>query len=73
MTAAPLHLATPTAAERTLLRLADAITAYTERRRELRAERHEIALDILREQQSRKQDPRALDAALLALGSRPRR
>jgi HD-GYP domain-containing protein (c-di-GMP phosphodiesterase class II) len=56
-----------------LLRLADAITAYTERRRELRAERHEIALDILREQQSRKQDPRALDAALLALGSRPRR
>jgi HD-GYP domain-containing protein (c-di-GMP phosphodiesterase class II) len=73
MTAATLRLAAPTLAERTLLRLADAITAYTEHRREIRAERHEIALDMLREQQSRRQDPRSLDVALLALGSRPRR
>ncbi|MGN7976108.1 hypothetical protein ACTJJ4_00880 [Microbacterium sp. 22195] len=73
MTAATLHLASPTTAERALLKIADAITAYTENRRLLRAERREIALDMLREQQARRQDPRALDCALLAIGSRPRR
>ncbi|WP_298867211.1 hypothetical protein [uncultured Microbacterium sp.] len=72
MTAAVLHLAAPTALERGLLRLAATITSYAEHRRERRAERHEIALDMLREQRVRKRDPRALDVALLSLGSRPR-
>jgi len=73
MTAATLHLATPTFSERTLLKLADVITAYIAHRREQRAARREIAVDTLREQQARQQDPRALDIALLSLGSRPRR
>lgn len=72
MTAATLHIATPTALERTLLRLADRITAFVEHRREVRVERREIALNVLREQQSRRQDPRSLELALLTLGSRPR-
>jgi len=73
MTAATLHLAAPTRVERTLLQIADAITANIALRREARAARREIAADILREQQARRQDPRALDIALLSLGSRPRR
>ncbi|REJ04550.1 hypothetical protein DY023_13985 [Microbacterium bovistercoris] len=68
MTAATLHIATPTATERTLLRIADGITAFVAYRRERRIERREIALDLLREQQSRKQDPRAVDHALAQLG-----
>ena len=73
MTAATLHLASPTTIERALLKIALAITAYTENRRLLRAERRDIALDLLREQQARKQDPRALEYAMLSIGSRPRR
>ena len=37
-----------------------------------RAERREVALGLLREQHSHRHDPRALDIALLSLGSRPR-
>ena len=73
MTAATLHLASPTTTERALLKIADAITAYTENRRLLRAERRDIALDLLLEQQARKHDPRALEYAMLSIGSRPRR
>lgn len=73
MTAATLHLAAPTRVERALLQIADAITTYTAHRREVRAGRREITADILREQQARRHDPRALDIALLSLGSRPRR
>lgn len=72
MTSATLRLATPTALERGLRHVADAISHYVDRRMAVRAERHEIALDVLREQQSRRQDPRAVDIALLSLGSRPR-
>lgn len=68
MTAATLHIATPTVVERTLLRVADGITAYVAHRRARRAERREIALDLLREQQARKHDPRAVDHALAQLG-----
>lgn len=68
MTAATLHIATPTAAERTLLRVADSLTAFVAHRRERRTERRELAFDMLREQQSRKQDPRAVDHALAQLG-----
>lgn len=72
MTAATLHIATPTVVERTLLRIADGLTAFVAHRRERRAERREIARDMLREQHARRHDPRALDVALLSLGSRPR-
>ncbi|MGF2947775.1 hypothetical protein [Microbacterium alcoholitolerans] len=72
MTAATLHIAAPTIIERSLLRIADAITAFVARRSAVRAERREIALDMLREQQARKHDPRAIEHALAQLGL-PRR
>jgi hypothetical protein len=72
MTSATLRLAAPTSFERGLRALADALTRHVDRRIALRAERREIALDVLREQRARRQDPRALDVALLSLGSRPR-
>lgn len=72
MTAATLHIAAPTITERSLLRIADAITGFVARRRAVRAERREIALDILREQQARKHDPRAIEHTLAQLGL-PRR
>ncbi|MGB4136529.1 MAG: hypothetical protein WA971_08190 [Microbacterium sp.] len=72
MTAATLHIAAPTRTERTLLKLADGITAYVARRRERRVERREIALDLLREQQTRRADRRDVDTAL-ALYGLPRR
>ncbi|MFC7789525.1 hypothetical protein ACU045_11150 [Microbacterium sp. MAHUQ-60] len=72
MTSATLHLAAPTPFERGLKALAEAISRHVDHRIILRAERREIAVDVLREQQARRQDPRALDIALLSLGSRPR-
>lgn len=72
MTSATLRLASPTALERALTALAGAITRYVDHRVALRAERREIAVDMLREQQARRQDSRALDVAMLSLGSRPR-
>jgi len=72
MTSATLRLTSPTALERALRALSDALARYVDRRIAERAERRAIAADLLREQQSRRQDPRALDIALLSLGSRPR-
>lgn len=72
MTSATLHLVAPTQAERGLLRAADRLTAYVEHRIARRAERRVLALDLLREQQTRKQDPRAVDHALAQMGL-PRR
>ncbi|UWF76710.1 MULTISPECIES: hypothetical protein [Microbacterium] len=71
ITASP-YLAAPTPLERTLQRIASALSRYVERRIAARAERRELAADLLREQRARRQDPRALDIALLAIGSRPR-
>lgn len=68
MTAATLHLVAPTRTERRVLRLADWLTARIEHRITVRAERREIALDLLREQQTSRQDPRAVDLALTHLG-----
>ncbi|WP_091234436.1 hypothetical protein [Microbacterium sp. 3J1] len=68
MTTATLRLATPTLFERVLQRTAHGIARYVERRIAGRAERREIALDTLREQQARRQDPRAVDLALAQLG-----
>jgi len=72
MTSATLRLAAPTRLERGLKAFAEAISRHVDHRIALRAERREIADDLLREQQARRQDPRALDVALLSLGSRPR-
>lgn len=68
MTTATLRLATPTPFERLLQHLALALTRHVERRVAARAERRELALDMLREQQTRRQDPRAVDLALAQLG-----
>lgn len=72
MTAATLHLAVPTHTERGLLRLADRLTTFVEHRIERRAQRRTLALDLLREQQARRHDPRAVDHLLAQLGA-PRR
>lgn len=72
MTSATLHLVAPTQAERRLLQLAARLTAYVEHRIQRRAERRTIALDVLREQQARRHDPRAVDHLLAQLGT-PRR
>lgn len=72
MTTATLRLASPTPFDRFLHRLALGLTRHVERRIACRAERREIALDMLREQQARKQDPRVLEHALAQMGL-PRR
>ncbi|MFB7252321.1 hypothetical protein [Microbacterium sp. NPDC056234] len=71
MTAVSLHHVGPTRVESALLRVADALTAYVAHRRDIRAERRERELALLRGHRTA-QDPRALDIALLSLGSRPR-
>ncbi|ALX67127.1 hypothetical protein [Microbacterium sp. XT11] len=72
MTSAALRLASPTRVERGLLALAARLTAFVEHRVAERAARRELALDLLREQQSRRADPRAVEH-LLALSGLPRR
>ena len=68
MTSATLHLVAPTQTERGLLILAGHLTAYVEHRISRRAERRELSLDLLREQQTRRQHPRAVVHALAQLG-----
>ncbi|UYO95827.1 hypothetical protein OED01_09400 [Microbacterium sp. M28] len=71
MTAVSLHHAGPTRLETALLTMADALTAYVAHRRDLRSRRRARELASLSERRSAR-DPRELDIALLALGSRPR-
>lgn len=68
MTTATLRLAAPTPFERALQRLAIGLARHVEHRIASRAERREIALDMLREQQARKHDPRAVDHMLAQMG-----
>jgi len=68
MTSVTLHLAAPTAVERRILTLARQLEAFVEHRIAARAERREIALDLLREQQARRQDPRAVEHLLAQMG-----
>ena len=68
MTTATLRIATPTPFERMLRQAALGLARHVDRRIAARAERREMALDMLREQQSRKQDPRAVDLALAQMG-----
>jgi hypothetical protein len=72
MTSAALRLASPTSAERVLLRAAGAVATGIQRRRELRAARQRAALEQLREQRALRTTRSDLDIALLSLGSRPR-
>lgn len=69
MSTATLRLATPTAFERALQRVALGLAQYVEHRITIRAERREIALDMLREQQARRHDPRAVDHLLAQMGA----
>ncbi|QYM63017.1 hypothetical protein [Microbacterium sp. Se5.02b] len=68
MTSATLPLSAPTQAERGLLRLAARLTAYVEHRIDRRATKRSLALDLLREQQARRNDPRTVDHLLAQMG-----
>ncbi|PCE14131.1 hypothetical protein AUC47_05700 [Microbacterium sp. SZ1] len=68
MTSAALHLAAPTLVERRILGVAHRLTAFVEHRIAARAGRREIALDLLREQQARRHDPRAVEHLLAQMG-----
>lgn len=68
MTTATLRLTSPTRFERVLRRAALGTARWVDRRIADRARRRELALDLLREQQTRRQDPRAVDLALAQLG-----
>lgn len=68
MTSATIQLVAPTQAERKLLGFADLLTAFVERRIARRAEKRVLALDLLREQQTTRQDPRAVDHMLAQVG-----
>lgn len=68
MTAATIDLVAPTPAELGLLRLADRLTAFVAHRIDRRAERRALALDLLREQQTRRHDPQAVEHMLAQMG-----
>ena len=68
MTSAALRIAAPTQTERRLLALAARLTACVEHRIAARAARREIAADLLREQQARRHDPRAVEHLLAQAG-----
>ena len=72
MTSATIRLVAPTQAERKLLGLAALLTVFVERRITRRAQKRALALDLLREQQTRRQDPRAVEHMLAQIGL-PRR
>ncbi|MFS0893994.1 hypothetical protein [Microbacterium sp. 179-I 3D3 NHS] len=72
MTSAALHLTSPTLLEQRLLAVAKRLTAFVEHRIAARADRREIALDLLREQQARRHDPRAVEHLLAQRGVSPR-
>ncbi|HWV50829.1 MAG TPA: hypothetical protein VN035_15375 [Microbacterium sp.] len=72
MTSATIHLVAPTPAERRLLGVAERLTVLVQHRIERRAQKRTLALDLLREQQTRRQDPRAVDHMLAQMGA-PRR
>jgi len=76
MTTTAVHLPAPalaerrvlTRGERRVLTLVGRLLAVVERRIALRAERRRVALDLLREAQTRRQDPRAVDHLLAQRG-----
>lgn len=69
MTSATIHLVAPTRAEQRLLGVAELLTAFVQHRIERRAEKRALALDLLHEQQARRQDPHAVDHMLAQMGA----
>ncbi|MEV7633281.1 hypothetical protein AB0N64_12835 [Microbacterium sp. NPDC089318] len=68
MSTATLRLVSPTPFERLLQQVAAALTRHVEHRVLARAERRELALDLLREQQTRRHDPHEADHLLAMVG-----
>lgn len=54
--------------ERFSIRIADAVTRWATARAEHRQDRHETMLAALKEQQTRRSDPRAVDHLLAQMG-----
>ena len=69
MTSATIHLVAPTRAEQRLLGVAELLTAFVQHRIERRAEKRALALDLLHEQQARRQDPHTVDHMLAQMGA----
>lgn len=68
MSALALPLAGPTRTERRLLHLTARLTVLVERRIANRAEQRALALEMLRDQQTRRHDPHAVDHLLAQVG-----
>ncbi|WP_144873161.1 hypothetical protein [Microbacterium sp. 1.5R] len=68
MTSAALHLSAPTVVERRILTFARHLTALVEHRIAARAERREIALDLLHQRQTHRHDSRAVEHLLAQMG-----
>lgn len=68
MTTATLHLVSPTPFERLLQRLGAVLIRHVERRVAARAERRELALDLLRQEQTARTDPHEVDHLLAMVG-----
>lgn len=68
MTSVTVHITAPTPVELGVLRVAHRLTAFVEQRVARRAERRLIALDLLRQQQTSRHNPHAVDHALAQLG-----
>lgn len=58
--------------ERASIRLAASMTRWATRRAERRQERHEALLATIKDEQTRRADPRATDHALAQMGMRLR-
>lgn len=71
MTAITLPVPAPTLPERVLLHMAQGVAAHVQARIDRRTERRALALELIRERQTRKADPSALDRELLLIGCRP--
>lgn len=56
------------ALERGMVRLADAVARWATARAERRQERHEVMLETIHREQTRKADPRAADHMLSQMG-----
>ncbi|MEJ6555678.1 hypothetical protein PQI51_11680 [Microbacterium esteraromaticum] len=68
MSTATLRLVSPTPFERLLQQIAAGLTRHVEHRVAARAARRELALHMLREQQTRRHDPHEADHLLAMMG-----
>ena len=68
MSTATLRRVSPTPFERLLQQVAAGLIRHVEHRVAARAARRDLALDMLREQQTRRHDPREVDHLLAMMG-----